>query len=71
MLARTYSASVIGIDAYLVEVEVNATGRGDMDMVSIVVLADQPIDLITKCHNHRQQQQFIGNHDQAEQKCSG
>ncbi len=43
MLARTYSASVIGIDAYLVEVEVNATGRGDMDMVSIVGLADQAI----------------------------
>ncbi|MBO5924115.1 MAG: ATP-binding protein, partial [Lentisphaeria bacterium] len=43
MLARTYSASVIGIDAYIVEVEVNATGRGDMDMVSIVGLADQAI----------------------------
>ncbi|MBE6369564.1 MAG: ATP-binding protein [Lentisphaerae bacterium] len=43
MLAKTYSATVIGIDAYAVEVEVNATGRGDMDMVSIVGLADQAI----------------------------
>ena len=43
MLAQTYSATVIGIDAYPVEVEVNATGRGEMDMVSIVGLADQAI----------------------------
>ena len=43
MLAQTFSATVIGIDAYAVEVEVNATGRGDMDMVSIVGLADQAI----------------------------
>ena len=43
MLAQTFSATVIGIDAYAVEVEVNATGRGEMDMVSIVGLADQAI----------------------------
>ena len=43
MLSQTYSATVIGIDAYAVEVEVNATGRGEMDMVSIVGLADQAI----------------------------
>ncbi len=43
MLAQTFSATVIGIDAYLVEVEINATGRGEIDMVSIVGLADQAI----------------------------
>ena len=43
MLAQTYSATVIGIDAYAVEVEVNATGRGEMDIISIVGLADQAI----------------------------
>ena len=43
MLAQTFSATVIGIDAYIVEVEVNATARGEMDMVSIVGLADQAI----------------------------
>ena len=43
MLARTFAATVIGIDAFAVEVEVNATGKGEMDMVSIVGLADQAI----------------------------
>ena len=43
MLAKTYSATVIGIDAYLVEVEVNASGRGEVEMVSIVGLADQAV----------------------------
>ena len=43
MLARAFSATVIGIDAFAVEVEVNATGKGEMDMVSIVGLADQAI----------------------------
>ena len=31
MLAKTFSAAVIGIDAYMVEVEVNATGSGEQD----------------------------------------
>ena len=43
MLAHTFSATVIGIDAYTVEVEVNATGRGEVAIVSIVGLADQAI----------------------------
>ena len=43
MLAKTFSAAVIGIDAYLVEVEVNATGSGEQDLVSIVGLPDTAI----------------------------
>ncbi|MPM27257.1 Competence protein ComM [bioreactor metagenome] len=43
MLAQTCSATVIGIDAYPVELEVNASGRGEVEMVSIVGLADQSI----------------------------
>jgi len=31
MLAKTFSAAVIGIDAYMVEVEINATGSGEQD----------------------------------------
>jgi len=37
MLAKTFSAAVIGIDAYMVEVEVNATGSGEQDIVSVAV----------------------------------
>ena len=43
MLARTFSAAVIGIDAYPVEVEVNATGRGEQSFVSIVGLPDTAV----------------------------
>ena len=43
MLAKTFSAAVIGIDAYMVEVEVNATGSGEQDLVSIVGLPDAAI----------------------------
>ncbi len=43
MLAKTFSAAVIGIDAYMVEVEVNATGSGEQDFVSIVGLPDTAI----------------------------
>ena len=43
MLAKTFSAAVIGIDAYMVEVEVNATGSGEQDLVSIVGLPDTAI----------------------------
>ncbi len=48
MLAKTYSATVIGIDAYVVELEVNVTGKsgggGAADsMVSIVGLPDAAV----------------------------
>ena len=43
MLAKTCSAAVIGIDAYRIEVEVNASGRGEVEMVSIVGLPDQAV----------------------------
>lgn len=48
MLARTFSATVIGIDAHLVELEVNATGKGgsagEADVsVSIVGLPDAAV----------------------------
>jgi magnesium chelatase family protein len=43
MLAKTYSAAVIGLDAYTVEVEVNATGQGEASYVSIVGLPDAAV----------------------------
>ena len=43
MLTKTYSAAVAGVDALPVEVEVNATGRGDESNVSIVGLPDAAI----------------------------
>ncbi len=43
MLAKTFSAAVIGVDAYTVEVEVNATGVGEVDFVSIVGLPDAAV----------------------------
>ncbi len=48
MLAKTFSASVIGIDAHLVEIEVNATGKGGAAgeaeaSVSIVGLPDTAV----------------------------
>ncbi len=48
MLARTFSASVIGIDAHLVELEVNVTGKGGSageaeSSVSIVGLPDTAV----------------------------
>ena len=43
MLAKTCSAAVIGIDAYRIDVEVNASGRGEVEMVSIVGLPDQAV----------------------------
>ena len=43
MLAKTYSAAVLGIDACLIEVEVNATGEGEYSAVSIVGLPDAAV----------------------------
>lgn len=43
MLAKTFSAAVVGVDAYTVEVEVNATGQGEADFVSIVGLPDAAV----------------------------
>ncbi len=43
MLAKTYSAAVVGIDAYPVEVEINATKAGEQSIVSIVGLADTAV----------------------------
>jgi len=43
MLARTYSAAINGVDAYAVEVEVNATGQGEDTKVSVVGLPDTAI----------------------------
>ena len=46
MLAKTFSAAVIGIDAYPVEIEVNVTGAGanvPESMVSIVGLPDAAV----------------------------
>ena len=38
MLTKTYSAALTGIEALPLEVEVNASGRGEQDFVSIVGL---------------------------------
>ncbi|HCE45518.1 MAG TPA: magnesium chelatase [Lentisphaeria bacterium] len=43
MLARTFSAAINGVDAYTVEVEVNATGQGENTTVSVVGLPDAAI----------------------------
>ena len=46
MLAKTFSAAVIGIDAYPVEIEVNVTGAGTNaaeSLVSIVGLPDAAV----------------------------
>jgi len=43
MLAKTYSAAVLGVDAYAIEVEVNTTGEGDYSAVSIVGLPDAAV----------------------------
>ncbi len=43
MLTKTLSAAVIGVDARLVEVEVNATGHGEESSVSIVGLPDTAV----------------------------
>ena len=43
MLARTFSAAINGVNAYTVEVEVNATGQGENTTVSVVGLPDAAI----------------------------
>ncbi len=43
MLTKTYSAALTGIDALPLEVEVNASGRGEQDFVSIVGLPDAAV----------------------------
>lgn len=43
MLAKTFSAAINGIDAYTVEIEVNATGEGEETRVSIVGLPDTAV----------------------------
>ena len=43
MLARTYSAAINGVDAYTVEIEVNATGQGENTTVSVVGLPDAAV----------------------------
>ncbi len=43
MLAKTKAAAVIGIEAYPVEVEVNASGKGKENYISIVGLPDAAV----------------------------
>lgn len=43
MLARTFSTAINGVDAYTVEIEINATGNGQESRVSIVGLPDNAI----------------------------
>ncbi len=43
MLAKTYSATVLGIEAHLINVELNATGEGEFNAVSIVGLPDTAV----------------------------
>ena len=43
MLAKTWSATIVGINAYPVEVEVHATERGEQTIVSIVGLPDAAV----------------------------
>ncbi len=43
MLAKTFSAAIVGVDAHIVEVEVNATGEGNEITVAIVGLPDAAV----------------------------
>ena len=43
MLTKTYSAALTGIEALPLEVEINASGRGEQDFVSIVGLPDAAV----------------------------
>ncbi len=43
MLAKTWSASIHGVDAYTVEVEVNASGVGNETIVTVVGLPDTAV----------------------------
>ncbi len=43
MLTKTYSSAIDGIDARIVEVEVDATGRGEQSFVSVVGLPDAAV----------------------------
>lgn len=43
MLAKTWSSAIQGVDAYTVEVEVNATGAGSETVISVVGLPDTAV----------------------------
>src|SRR3989339_607136 len=43
MLAKTFSAAINGVDAFSVEIEINATGEGQQTNVSIVGLPDAAV----------------------------
>ncbi|MBN1864030.1 MAG: YifB family Mg chelatase-like AAA ATPase [Victivallales bacterium] len=43
MLAKTFSAAISGVDAFTVEIEINATGKGQPTVVSIVGLPDAAV----------------------------
>jgi magnesium chelatase family protein len=43
MLAKTYSSAIQGVDAYSVEIEINATGEGEETRVAIVGLPDAAV----------------------------
>ena len=43
MISKVFSAAVLGVDAYNVEIEVNVTGRGKETNVSIVGLPDNAV----------------------------
>jgi magnesium chelatase family protein len=43
MISKVFSAAVLGIDAYRVEIEVNVTGRGKETNISVVGLPDNAV----------------------------
>ena len=43
MIAKAYSASILGVDAFTVEIEVNATTGGEHPVVSMVGLPDAAV----------------------------
>ena len=43
MLTKTWSSAIQGVDAYTVEIEVNATGAGNDDQVTVVGLPDTAV----------------------------
>ena len=43
MLAKTWSSAIQGVDAFTIEVEVNATGAGNEDVITVVGLPDTAV----------------------------
>jgi hypothetical protein len=71
MLAKIYSAAVYGVDAYEVEIEVNAAGGNPI--IVIVGLPDAAVKESPRPRHDRDQQQrlFLAARPDHDQSCAG